>query len=88
MALADTAAGATPISSAGQAHGKDRDRLHALVQARQDVVADHSAHTNRRTWLSKAAWFYLDAVLLSLDEQIKVIEKATRCLIVIDERGS
>lgn len=65
-----------------QAHDAHRDKLHALVQARQDAVADHTAYTNRRAAPgAQAAWPYLDAILLTLKVQIKAIEKTIEAIV-------
>jgi transposase len=62
-----------------QAHDPARDRLAALVQARLDLVADRTAHRNRRSApTSQPAWSFLDAVIATLTEQIKAIEAAIR----------
>jgi transposase len=46
-----------------QARDDQRDQLHALVQARHDLVADHTAYTNRRAAPgSQPARRYLDAI--------------------------
>jgi transposase len=63
-------------------HDEQRDKLHALLQARQDAVADHTAYTNRRVAPgSQAARPYLDAILQALEIQIKALEKHIKVVI-------
>ena len=65
-----------------KAHDEQRDNLHALVQARQDAVADHTAYSNRRAAPgSEAARPYLEAILQTLEIQIKAIEKHLKAVI-------
>jgi transposase len=70
-----------------QAHDDPRDQLHALVQVRQDLVADHTAYTNRRAAPgSQPAWACLDAVLQTLKAQIKTVDKDIKAVIRGNEK--
>jgi transposase len=65
-----------------QAHETTRDQLHALVHVRQDMVATHTAYSNRRIAPgSQPAEGYLDAVMQTLQAQIKAIDNDIKALI-------